>query len=124
MKRYLVACGVGTMVFGAVLGSAAALEFDQGAAQFGSSNQLACDTDGVTILGYNLETDGVSTSSGVKVTDISEACDGQTLVATVADGSNTQLRKAFKVMGNSGTETLNWAPVPVSQLETVRLTIG
>lgn len=130
MKRYLAAVGVGTLFFGAVLGSASALGIDDaGVAQYGESFNLTCDNDGVTVDGYFPDTDAgaPSVSNGVVVSGISDACDGKTLVASVADADGNALaRGAATIDGTTMTISYNidGDQVPYSQIGGVRLTIG
>lgn len=130
MKRYFAAFGVGTLVFGAVLGSAAALDInDPGVAQYGESFDLACDTDGVTVDGYWPDTDAgqESRSNGVVVSGISEDCIGKTLVASVTDADGAGLARGAKAINGSSVTVaynINGDQVPYSQIEGVRLTIG
>ena len=126
MKRYLVAGAVGTMVFGAALGSASALQItDPGVAQYGSSYDLACDEDGVFVEGYKTEVDfGDTTSHGIVINGISDECSGKTMVAEVTDANGNQLRKGSVVLTNSGKASISWAGIPFANFEGVQLTIG
>lgn len=130
MKRYLVAAGVGTMVFGAALGSAAALNVNGNpVAQYGEDMNLVCDVNGVTVDGFFVESDGVSKSHGIVLSDISTDCNGKTVVATITGDMGQQLAKGFVVV-DSTQETFNWAGaagtagVPISSIYGVRLTLG
>ncbi|HEX2176504.1 MAG TPA: hypothetical protein VHG70_11395 [Nocardioidaceae bacterium] len=130
MKRYLVAAGVGTLVFGGVLGSASALDInDPGVAQYGQAMDLVCDENGVNIDGYFLDTDAdePSLSNGVVISNIAAACDGKTIVASVFDNAGDGLARGFVTLDDSGTATVKYnggTQVPVSQIKGVRLTIG
>ena len=57
MKRLIIALLVGGALFGTVFGLAASLGVNGGAIQAGSDTELRCDTDGVQVLGWGLETD-------------------------------------------------------------------
>lgn len=132
MKRYLAAAGVGTLVFGAVIGSASALDItDPGVAQYGEAFDLTCDTDGVNVEGYfpDTEAGAESVSNGVVISGISEECAGKTLVVGLTHENGDALARGFKVIGDSGTETVKYnlngpAQVPFSQIGGIRLTIG
>ncbi len=132
MKRYLLAFGIGAMVFAGVLGSAAALNInDPGVAQYGESFDLACDEDGVTIEGYFPDTDaGIdSVSNGVVVSGIDAECFGKTLVAGATDASGNGLSRGF-VEIDADTEIVRWGSVDgpdtvlYADLGGIRLTIG
>jgi hypothetical protein len=131
MKRYLVAAGVGTLVFGGVLGSASALQInDPGVAQYGESFDLTCDDTGVSVTGYRVDSDAGrdSQSNGVQVSGISTQCEGKTLVAAVTDGSGNGLaRGAVEITGNTVNVPYNidgGPQVPLLDIGGVRLTIG
>jgi hypothetical protein len=130
MKRYLVAAGVGTLVFGGVLGSASALDItDPGVAQYGQSMDLQCDENGVTIAGYSVESDASapSFSTGVVVEGISPLCNGKTLVASVTDQAGNGLARGAVTIDSTRERVpynLNGGPVDLADLDGVRLTIG
>jgi hypothetical protein len=130
MKRYLVAAGVGTLVFGGVLGSASALDItDPGVAQYGESFDLACDENGVSVAGYSVESDGSadSFSTGVVVDSVSPLCNGKTLVASVTDGNGDMLARGAVTISDTRVRVpynLNAGPVDLAAIEGVRLTIG
>lgn len=126
MKRYLIAAGLGAMVFTGALGSAAALGVNGNpVAQYGEDMNLVCDPNGVNVDGFFVDSDNESTSSGVVLSDIHDDCDGKTIVATATNETGTQIGKAFNVI-DSNTETITWlqGEIPMSQLYGVRLTIG
>lgn len=124
------------MVFGAVLGSAAALDITNGGvAQYGQDFDLSCDENGVTVEGYMLDTDadGESLSSGVKVVGISNNCIGRTLVAGVSKSSGAALARGAATIVDTGAGenelvipyNIDGGPtVPVADIGGVRLTIG
>lgn len=134
MKRYLAAFGAAALVFAAVYGAAAALDInDPGVAQSGQAGDLQCDTNGVTVDGYFLETNQLprSRSFGVVVSGINEDCEGRTLVARTFDGNGDQLGRGVLSIGSSGTERVRYAPeqggtngVLVEAIDSVELTIG
>lgn len=126
MKRYLMAAGVGAVVFAGALGSAAALDInDPGVAQFGESYNLACDENGVSVRGYKTEVDfGVTTSHGAIIEGISPLCAGKTMVVEVTDDQGNQLRKGAAVLTNSTTASISWSGIAFTDLEGVQITIG
>ncbi|MDZ7673789.1 MAG: hypothetical protein U5K30_01770 [Acidimicrobiales bacterium] len=133
MKRYLIALGVGAMVFAGALGSAAALGInDSGVAQYGDDFDVTCDDDGVEVLGYFLDTDAgaPSQSNGVVVDDVSSDCEGKTIVAGVTDANGDALaRGAATIPSGGGSVNISYnidggPQVPVEDIGGVRLTIG
>lgn len=134
MKRYLIAGGVGSMVFAAALGSAAALGInDAGVAQYGESTDLSCDSNGVNIAGYTSEPgmdQGPAKSYDVTVTGVSPACLGKTLVAAVTDGSGNTIGHGYSQI-NGSTVRVEWeskwgdnGKINAGDIEGVRLLIG
>lgn len=86
MKRLIGALGVGTLVFGAVIASAANLNVDAGVIQVGTDGVVECDTDGVSVV-WNANYEGIVTSAQVSgVNDV--ACDGQTLYLYALDAAD------------------------------------
>jgi hypothetical protein len=73
MKRFVLALFVGGMVFGAVVGLAASLGVEGGTIQAGADTDLACDEDGVQVLGWNLDTDTTLVDS-IRVGGIDAGC--------------------------------------------------
>jgi hypothetical protein len=130
MKRYLVAAGVGTLVFGGVLGSASALDItDPGVAQYGESFNLTCDDNGVQVAGYSVESDASapSFSTGVVVDGISPLCNGKTIVASVTDQTGAGLARGAVTITDTRMRVpynLNAGPVDLADIDGVRLTLG
>lgn len=75
VNRFMLGLVAGGVVFGAVAGSAAALGTDGGVIQQGVDSTLACDTDGVYVAGWGLETDD-STVRNIRIGGIDPACVG------------------------------------------------
>ena len=125
MKRYLIATGVGAMVFAGALGSAAALNVNGNpVAQYGEDMNLVCDPNGITVDGFFVDSDGVSTSSGVGLSDIHDDCDGKTIVATVTNEAGDQIGKGFKEASGS-TLTITWGEeIDMADLYGLAVTIG
>jgi hypothetical protein len=83
LKRLFGALAVGSIVFGAVLVSAANLNVNGGIIQVGTDATLACDADGVTV-DWNTGYTGIVTSVNVNgVDDVN--CAGQTLYVYALD---------------------------------------
>jgi hypothetical protein len=82
MKRILIALLVGAALFAVVFGAAASLGVDGGVIQAGSDTELRCDTDGVAVLGWGLETDDGMVSF-VRIGGISSDCYGDDLFVNV-----------------------------------------
>jgi hypothetical protein len=123
MKRYLIAGAVGTMVFGAALGSAAALNIKGNpVAQYGDSG-VTCDTNGITVEGFRVDSEPPSSSTGIVLSDIAPACNGKTIVATITDDEGTMLRRAYGPVDGQ-TKTLLWNKIELSEIEGVQLTLG
>ena len=73
MKRTILAVLAGAMVFGTVFALAAALDVTGGTIQAGSDTDLACDEDGVQVLGWNLDTNTTLVDS-VRIGGIDQGC--------------------------------------------------
>jgi hypothetical protein len=85
MKRLLGAILVGSLVFGAVLASAATLNVNAGTIQVGSDMTLQCDTDGVNVDWNFTGVDAYVTS--IQVSGVNDAaCVGQHIYTYVFDG--------------------------------------
>lgn len=86
MKRIIVALLVGGVVFGTVLGVAASLGVNGGVIQAGTDSTLQCDTDGVQVLGWGLNS-GTGLVENVRVGGVDTACAGAGLQARIQLGS-------------------------------------
>ncbi|MDP9494836.1 MAG: hypothetical protein M3P87_06305 [Actinomycetota bacterium] len=87
MRRILALLAVGALS-AAAIGSAAALGVNGGAIQAGEDLTLTCDTDGVQVLGWGLETDDGRVYS-VRIGGIANACQTNALFVRVTDGGAT-----------------------------------
>jgi hypothetical protein len=95
MKRFVIAILAGVMVFGAVLGSAAALEVNAGVIQAGSDGVLTC-TDAATVTSYGYETDDQSVSF-LRV-QVDEPCVGGTVMfVVVKDAAGNRLSRSNEI---------------------------
>lgn len=120
MKRYMVAAGVGSLVFAAAVGSASMLDVDAGVAQTGVG-ELGGDTNGVKIASYRVDSE-TGDSAGIRVTRINGVPQGSELYA-VAFGTTGQVGKASTVYNGGNQATFSWnGPVNVENIESIRLT--
>ena len=87
MRRILALLAVGALSALAI-GSAAALGVNGGAIQAGEDVTLVCDSDGVQVLGWGLETNDGKVYS-VRIGGIADACQGNALYVKVTDGGLT-----------------------------------
>jgi hypothetical protein len=87
MRRILALLAVGALSALAI-GSAAALGVNGGAIQAGEDVTLVCDSDGVQVLGWGLETNDGKVYS-VRIGGIADACQGNALFVKVTDGGLT-----------------------------------
>jgi hypothetical protein len=128
MKRYLIAGGVGSMVFAAALGSAAALDInDPGVVQYGESMDLTCDADGVYVEGYTSDTEmtnGPAISDRVRVSGIDGACFGKTIVAVITNENGVKLARGTAEITTSRQFVNFDKPVNAGDIDGVRLLIG
>jgi hypothetical protein len=74
MRKVLAICFI-VMLVGSVAGAAATLNVDGGTIQSGGDTSLKCDTDGVRVDGWGLETDDGSVHF-VRIHDIHTNCIG------------------------------------------------
>ncbi len=102
MKRYMVAAGVGSLVFAAAVGSASMLGINPGVAQTGIET-LGGDTDGVKVTSYISEGD-TGESHGLKVARINDVPQGSELFA-VAPTTGTATWSA-----SANTDVPGWPP--------------
>jgi len=84
MRRFWALLAVGALSALAI-GSAAALGVNGGAIQAGEDLTLTCDSDGVQVLGWGLETDDGLVYS-VRIGGIADTCQGNALFVRVTDG--------------------------------------
>lgn len=85
MLRILVIVSLVGALLATALGAAAQLDVEGGAIQAGSDTSLQCDTDGVQVLGWGLETD-TGQVNFVRIGDIDEACVGNDLFVNITSG--------------------------------------
>jgi hypothetical protein len=82
MKRTIVALLIGGMVFGTVLAAAATLNVNGGVIQAGNDSDLTCDSSGVDVLGWGLNS-GTGLVENVRIGNVSAACAGAGLQARI-----------------------------------------
>lgn len=117
MKRLFVALLVGAMVFGTVYALAETLIVQGGTIQAGADTDLACDEDGVAVLGWGLESDTGLVYS-VRIGDIDEDCrSGDTdMFVNVTDGGTIVARGTVDNL-SADTVTVNFAtPYPAEDI--------
>jgi hypothetical protein len=114
VKKLFSAIIVGTMIFGAVMASAAALNVNADTIQVGTnSNSLTCDSDGVHVA-WLFDQHGLVTS--VQVTGVNgTACAGQNLyVFSLASGGAVNGAPHFpSVDCGAPGDVLSYAPAPI-----------
>ncbi|MCM8747777.1 hypothetical protein NET02_01295 [Thermomicrobiaceae bacterium CFH 74404] len=95
MKRVFVSLALVLALAAAAFGAAAALNVDGGVIQAGADTNLQCDTDGVRVAGWGLETD-TGLVDFVRIHDINPGCEGAELFVNItqngtkiAEGSAT-----------------------------------
>lgn len=123
MNRYVIAAGVGSLVFAAAVGSASALDVNAGVAQTGVG-ELGGDPDGVRVVSYKTESD-TGESYGVRVGGINDVPAGSEMFAVIYDGSGNKLKDSGGVIyDGSGNASFTWrgGPQDIEQIESLRLT--
>jgi hypothetical protein len=110
LKRLFGALAVGSIVFGAVLVSAANLSVDAGVIQVGQDSTLTCDADGVTV-GWNARQDGVVTS--IQVNGISADCTGKFLFVYVLNGAGDIIGTGGGLDAGTGGAPVTIQPTPL-----------
>jgi hypothetical protein len=110
MKKLFGAIVIGTLVFGAVVASAANLGVNGNVIQVGSDSVLTCDPDGVGVQ-WNTRQDGVVTS--VQVTDVESTCDGQNMYVYVLDGGGNIIAAGGELSSSTGGAPLTFIGTPL-----------
>jgi hypothetical protein len=113
----------GTMVFSVAFASAAALIVNGGAIQAGSDVTLTCDANGVSVVGWGLETDDGLVRS-VRIGDIAATCNGNELFANITTTGGVEITEAGPVVIDEAIERLTFdAPVSAVAIEDIHLFI-
>ncbi|MQA16490.1 MAG: hypothetical protein GEV09_20830 [Pseudonocardiaceae bacterium] len=124
-KRYLAAFGAAGLVFAGVFGAAASLNVAGGAVQSGSDDSLKCDAR-VVIASYLVDAEPPDPiSSGVRITDINDRCEGEELFVHVLDGDENSLARGSSTITAPETSISydGGATPKVAAIEEVLLTI-
>lgn len=108
MKRFMVALLVGVTVFGGVFALAASLGVNGGAIQAGADSELRCDTDGVQVLGWGLESD-TGKVSFVRIGGIDGACAGNDMFVNITS-AGVKIAGGSVTLGSTGSATINFTP--------------
>lgn len=87
MTRLFVSLALVVALAVAAFGAAAALNVDGGVIQAGSDTNLQCDTDGVRVDGWGLETDDGSVHF-VRIHDIDPSCSGADLFVNITENGS------------------------------------
>lgn len=90
MKRIIVALLIGGAVFGTIWGVAATVGVQGGTIQAGVDQTLYCDSDGVQVLGWGLETDD-NTVRYVRLAGIDTNCQSNDIFVRVEKADGTKL---------------------------------
>lgn len=123
MKRFLVAIMAGTMVFSVAFASAAALIVNGGTIQAGADTDLVCDSDGVRVEGWGLETDD-GLVYNVRIGNIWADCVGAEIFANITGAGGTELTEAGPVTIDDTIETLTFDdPVAAEAIEDIHIFI-
>jgi hypothetical protein len=123
VKRFLVALMAGTMVFSVAFASAAALIVNGGTIQAGSDTDLVCDSDGVRVLGWGLETD-TGLVSNVRIGNIWADCVGAEMFANITGSGGVELTEAGPVLIDDTEEVLTFdVPQLASAIEDIHIFI-
>jgi hypothetical protein len=113
----------GTMVFSVAFASAAGLIVNGGAIQAGADTSLVCDTDGVSVAGWGLETD-TGLVSFVRIGGIAAACNGNDLFANITGAGSVELTEAGPALIDNATEVLTFdTPQTAASIEDIHLFI-
>ena len=123
MKRFLIALMAGTVVFSVAFASAAGLIVNGGTIQAGEDLDLVCDSDGVRVEGWGLETDDGMVSF-VRIGNIWADCVGADLFANITGAGGAELTEAGPVTIDDTIETLTFdTPVPAVAIEDIHVFI-
>ena len=123
MKRFLIALMAGTVVFSVAFASAAGLIVNGGTIQAGQDLDLVCDSDGVRVEGWGLETDDGMVSF-VRIGNIWADCVGADLFARITGAGGVKLTEAGPVTIDDTIEVLNFdTPVLASAIEDIHVFI-
>jgi hypothetical protein len=120
MKRFIVALIAGAAVFTLAFGAAAALSVNGEVIQAGSTNDLVCDSDGIVVDGWGLETDAPARVYWVRFAGIDTNCDGANMFINVTSGG-VEITEGGPVVLSGTTAQVNFDtpvdPAAITDLE-------
>jgi hypothetical protein len=123
VKRFFIALMAGTVVFSVAFASAAGLIVNGGTIQAGQDLDLVCDSDGVRVEGWGLETDDGMVSF-VRIGNIWADCIGADLLANITGAGGVELTEAGPVTIDDSIEILTFdTPVPAVAIEDIHVFI-
>lgn len=124
MKRYMVAAGVGSLVFAAAVGSASMLDVNAGVAQTGVG-ELGGDENGVKVVSYKAE-GNTGESSGVRVARINGVPAGSEMFAVALDENDNPVPggEASTTYTGGNEASFNWdgGTIDIADIDSLRLT--
>ena len=100
MTRLFVSLALVLALAVAAFGAAAALTVNGGVIQAGADTSLQCDTDGVRVDGWGLETNDGKVYF-VRIHDIDKSCAGADLFVTITN-NNTKIAGGQAIIPNDG----------------------
>lgn len=103
MKRLFGALMVGTLVFGAVVVSAAYLPMNESVVQAGEDLNVSCQATPITV-GYSTFVDGNGDFSvdGIILSGLQESCEGLTVAVSLLAGPPAQPNSGVTIVGFAG----------------------
>lgn len=130
LRKIMVLCFIGAIV-AVVVTSATTLGVGGGVIQSGMDDDLTCDPDGVSVLGWGYESDD-NMVYFVRVGHIHSACEGCSLAIAISDNSGTYIEKCW--IGSLATTELQGGtpgyakcsfspPIPAQNIGDIRVTI-
>uniref|UniRef100_A0A831T9X5 Uncharacterized protein n=1 Tax=Thermorudis peleae TaxID=1382356 RepID=A0A831T9X5_9BACT len=100
MKRLFVSLALVLALAAAAFGAAAALDVNGGVIQAGEDTDLTCDTDGVRVDGWGLETN-TGLVDFVRIHDIDPDCSGADLFVNITEGGVKVAEGSATIPGDS-----------------------
>ena len=122
MKRILLTLVVLGILASTAFGSAATLAVEGGTIQAGVDSSLYCDTDGVQVLGWGLETDDGKVYF-VRLGGISTDCYGNELFVVVEDGVGNVLASGSTTIASTTFVVHFTPPVDAALIEVLKVWI-
>ena len=100
MKRLFVSLALVLALAAAAFGAAAALNVNGGVIQAGADDDLTCDTDGVRVDGWGLETN-TGLVDFVRIHDIHPSCSGAELFVNITQ-NGTKIAEGSAIIPSDG----------------------